>query len=114
MKAPQEYMTNHPALGLGAGNNGFFRFIRENIVFNVIASDGEGWEHVSVTINKNRCPTWEEMCMVKDLFWDDDDCVVQYHPPSSKYVNNHKYCLHLWRSLDKEMPVPHPTLVGLK
>jgi hypothetical protein len=32
----------------------------------VIASDGMGWDHVSVSL-KDRCPTWEEMCLVKDL-----------------------------------------------
>src|SRR5690349_6482303 len=34
------------------------------------ASGGEGWEHVSISIpSEDRCPTWEEMCFVKDLFW---------------------------------------------
>lgn len=60
------------------------------------ASDGGGWEHVSVSTIE-RCPTWDEMCKVKSLFWDDDDLVVQYHPPASEYVNNHPYTLHLWR-----------------
>lgn len=39
----------------------------------VVASSGEipvsqGWDHVSVSL-PNRCPTWEEMCKVKDLFF---------------------------------------------
>jgi hypothetical protein len=78
----------------------------------VIASDGEGWEHVSVSL-PTRCPTWGEMCDVKDLFWDRDDCVVQYHPPESAYVNNHPFCLHLWRPTDQVIPVPAPILVGI-
>ena len=57
---------------------------------------GNRWEHVSVSL-PSRCPTWEEMAFIKALFWDDDDCVVQFHPPRSEYVNNHPYCLHLWR-----------------
>jgi len=64
----------------------------------------DGWEHVSVSL-PNRCPTWNEMCWVKELFWSDDKLVVQYHPPKSEYVNTAKYCLHLWR-FDGHMPQP--------
>lgn len=81
-----------------AGNNG--AFIVRSIGFahplNVIASDGEGWEHVSVSL-QHRTPTWEEMCFIKSKFWDEQDLVVQFHPPLSEYVNNHPYVLHLWR-----------------
>lgn len=55
-----------------------------------------GWEHVSVSTGV-RCPTWNEMSLVKDLFWDYGDCVLQFHPPRAAYINNHPYCLHLWR-----------------
>lgn len=79
----------------------------------VIASDGEGWEHVSVSL-PDRCPTWAEMCRVKELFWDDGDCVVQFHPPRSEYVNNHPYCLHLWRKVDGEFETPPGYMVGYK
>ena len=41
--------------------------------------------------------TWNEMCWVKELFWDDFEVVFQYHPPKKDHVNNHKYCLHLWK-----------------
>lgn len=78
----------------------------------VIASDGEGWEHVSVSL-PTRCPTWEEMCRVKALFWDAEDCVVQFHPPESGYVNNHPYCLHLWRPTRADFPRPPPEFVGI-
>jgi hypothetical protein len=80
------------------GNNGAFKItsFRLNSPLNVIASDGYGWEHVSVSLS-HRCPKWEEMCLIKDIFWDDDDFVVQIHPPKDDYVNNHPYCLHLWR-----------------
>lgn len=33
----------------------------------IIASTGFDYEHVSVSTGI-RCPTWEEMCRVKDLF----------------------------------------------
>ncbi len=79
----------------------------------VIASDGAGWEHVSVSL-PNRCPTWAEMAYIKDVFWDDTDCVVQFHPPRSEYVNNHAFCLHLWRAIDAQFPLPPSLLVGFK
>ena len=33
----------------------------------IIASWCGGWEHVSVSL-QNRCPTWDEMCRIKDIF----------------------------------------------
>lgn len=113
-KVPQHYLTNHPLLGIGYGNNGFFRFYRNGIEFRCIASDVMGFEHVSVSLNKKRCPTWQEMCIVKDLFWDEEDCVIQYHPPKSEYVNNHPYVLHLWRPINEKIPMPDSIMVGIK
>ena len=82
----------------------------------IIASDQCGWEHVSVTaiVRKNtypRTPTWSEMCKVKDLFWDEEDVVVQFHPRKSEYVDNHKYCLHLWRKSGVDIETPPVELV---
>lgn len=98
------------------GNNGAFAVPLPNgrRIF-CIASDGEGWEHVSVSM-LDRCPTWEEMCRVKDAFWSPDDLVIQMHPPASDYVNNHPYCLHLWRKAgtNEFCERPPAILVGLK
>lgn len=93
----------------------------------VIASDGAGWEHVSVHVSVRKpnrqgqfvphhdeTPSWEEMCSVKDLFWGDDDCVVQFHPPKKEYVNDHENCLHLWRPVGYNIMTPSSILVGLK
>ena len=77
----------------------------------VIWSFGGGWDHVSVSFSY-RCPTWEEMCRVKDVFFHDEECVVQYHPPKSQYVNKHPYCLHLWRPIKAELPMPPKGFVG--
>jgi len=77
-------------------------------------TDAEGWEHVSVS-TKHRTPNWAEMCFVKDLFWDDEETVMQLHPPRSSYINNHPYCLHLWRPTgDVTLPVPPAIFVGHK
>ena len=63
------------------------------------------WEHVSVSV-KTRCPTWEEMVWVKSLFWADDEVVIQYHPALSEYVNEHPFCLHLWKPVNVILPTP--------
>ena len=96
------------------GNNGAFivQLKRGQTVY-VIASDGGGWEHVSVS-RKDRCPTWDEMCQIKAMFWDAEDVVVQFHPRESEYVNNHPNCLHLWRQVDCDFPTPPSIFVGMK
>lgn len=73
----------------------------------------EGWEHVSVS-TRRRCPNWIEMSFVKYLFWSEDECVIQFHPPRSEYVNNHPNCLHLWRPTDNHVRLPPSILVGFK
>jgi len=78
------------------------------------ASNGMGWEHVSVSINRKRTPSWEIMNFVKDLFWDKEDTVIQFHPPRSQYVSYHPFCLHLWRPIGTEIPLPDPAMVGPK
>lgn len=79
----------------------------------IIAADGEGWDHVSVTvIGRDRCPNWEEMCFVKELFWSEEECVIQYHPPASEYVSQHPFCLHLWKPQGIELPLPPKIMVG--
>lgn len=96
------------------GNNGMFEVkLRLNQRVLIVASDGMGWEHVSVS-RRDRCPTWDEMCQVKSLFWDASDCVVQFHPPQSEYVNNHPNCLHLWRQAGGDFQLPPSILVGCK
>lgn len=95
------------------GNNGAFTIPFESYELLVIASDGNGWEHVSISL-RNRCPNWREMCFIKDLFWDGEDCVIQYHPPKSGYINNHNYTLHLWRPDYIDIPQPPEILVGYK
>jgi len=114
---PNEHrLRTHPILGSSDnyGNNGFFLFNYKGYEVGCQASDGMGWEHVSVTINRQRTPTWEIMAYVKDLFWDEEDTVIQFHPPKSQYVNCHPHCLHLWRPVGKSLPLPSPIMVGIQ
>lgn len=123
-KFPEQYRLRKGAYGSDPavhGNNGAgFIPIKGTLTpLKFIASDGDGaptgerWEHVSVSL-PHRCPTWEEMCKVKALFWDDEDTVMQLHPPRSTWVNNHQFCLHLWRPVDATVPLPPEWMVGYR
>lgn len=111
MTAPEHFRvrSGDMATSFLDGNNGLFRIGRMTI----IASDGEGWEHVSVSF-PDRCPTWDEMCAVKSLFWGESDTVLQFHPPKAEYVNHHPYCLHLWRESGVNAETPPAWMVGPK
>lgn len=87
--------------------------IRRNKRVTIIASNGLGWEHVSASF-PNRCPTWREMCEVKDLFWEPEEPVMQLHPPRSDWVNYHPFCLHLWAPTEGSIPLPPSIMVGPK
>jgi hypothetical protein len=109
-----KYRRRHPTLGdSDAGCNfGYFE-IGE---LRIIASDGqcgEKWEHVSVSL-ADRTPTWDELCLVKDLFWGPEETVIQIHPPRSKHINFHNFCLHLWRLRGFKQPLPPMGLIGPK
>lgn len=81
----------------------------------VIWSWGAGWDHVSVHPFKwNYVPTWDEMCRIKDMFFREDEWVVQFHPAHSEYVNQMPNCLHLWRPQKETMPTPPTILTGIK
>lgn len=79
------------------------------------------WEHVSISVVRvakggkvtkvDRAPTWNEMCVVKSLFWEPEETVIQFHPPESKYVNVHPNCLHLWKP-PYAVPTPPSILIG--
>lgn len=122
------------------GNNGAFDIAsceRAGWRLAIIAADGSEqpdrqeyqWEHVSVHVYREgilsvitqgrerqnleiRTPYWSEMCQVKDLFWDDEDVVMQLHPRQSEYINRHESTLHLWRPRSGEIPTPPKELVG--
>ena len=76
-------------------------------------SRSNGWEHLSVSM-PNRCPSWEQMCFMKEQFWEDDEACVEYHPKKEDYVNNHNYCLHIWRPYEIELPTPPSIMVGVR
>lgn len=99
--------------GMGDKHNGAFKIRKNGMNFVILASNGGDWEHVSISTS-SRCPKWEEMCYFKELFFNDDEVVVQYHPAKSEYVNNHQFCLHLWKPTSNEIPTPPSIYVGVK
>lgn len=108
-------LGNHDWSSRPGDDFGSFLFRRQSIRIKVIASSGTDeipWEHVSVS-TELRCPTWPEMSWVKDLFWDEEETVIQFHPPKSRFVNYHEFCLHLWRPTGIELPLPPTIAVGV-
>lgn len=89
----------------GIGGWGFLFLTGEKYPATVTFSMGEtgadeGWEHVSINLKK-RYPTWIEMCILKDIFFKEDECVVQFFPAKSKNEDIPN-CLHLWRNKNFE------------
>lgn len=71
----------------------------------VIFSGNEGgWEHVSISPKKkHNIPSWDDMCIVKDVFFDDEEEAYQIHPKKSRYINAVENCLHLWKPIGREI-----------
>jgi hypothetical protein len=85
----------------------------------VIASAGNdpmtrtGWDHVSVSLLM-RCPTWDEMCIVKDKFFLPTERAMQLHPREDENISNHPFCLDIWRPVTADFPVSPSIMVGIK
>ncbi len=92
---------------------------RHSLHFVVIASDGResGWDHVSVHLRGYedqistrrpfmRTPSWDDMCWIKDQFFDHQETVIEFHPKRSEHINIHKHVLHLWKKLDHDHELP--------
>lgn len=121
----ERYRVRHGKLCSHTGDTwGAFVIPRGERIYKVIVDDGRnpdvpeflrGWEHVSVSLmgqnNPTETPNWEDMCFIKDRFFEPEECVVQYHPPASVYVNVHPGVLHLWKPLFTEIPMPPQALV---
>lgn len=80
---------------------------------NFIFSYQMDWEHLSVSM-PNKTPSWDQMCMMKNIFWNEDEACAEYHPKKEDYVNNHKHCLHIWKPTNEVLPLPPSILVGFR
>jgi hypothetical protein len=96
MKYPIKFEVVNP---LGMGLRAFivpFRGRDFKVVTGIYQSDRGTWEHISVSL-KNRNPNWDEMCHMKNLFWEKEDQCIQFHPRETEYVNLHNHALHIWK-----------------
>lgn len=124
MKFPEAYRWKDAPMGYGTNEGSPFGLFRvpgraaNGRGLKIVACDGDetGWEHVSVSLmdHPNLTPSWDEMCIVKALFWNSEECIVQFHPPESEYVNFHSGVLHLWKCILVQFPKPPSILVGPK
>jgi hypothetical protein len=97
---------------IGDNENGAFDVGRGpcGAPLHVIASTGEGWEHVSVS-TPHRCPNWIEMEWVKKRTMG-DVVAFQLHLPATDHISVHPYCLHIWRPLAADIPMPPKWMVA--
>lgn len=99
---------------------GSFKVFVKGRSFMVLASvddtgDDGVWEHISVQMrNQKRCPTWDEMCEIKDMFFGPEEVCIQYHPAKSNYINIQEYCLHIWRPIGGILRDPTPSYARME
>lgn len=94
--------------------NGKAKIIQDyDKVLHFIFSWACGFEHLSVSTTV-KTPTWEQMSMMKNIFWREDEICMQLHPAKENYIDNMPHCLHIWRPINKEIPTPPNLMVGIR
>lgn len=116
MRNIDEILKNKRLILQERTHDGFSAIIHMPLwVGSIICSWEGGWEHVSASPSKKRItPEWDDMCLIKEIFFKDEESVIQIHPPKEEYVNNMPNCLHLWRYTDGEMILPPSFMVGIR
>lgn len=116
MKTIQEILDSHTISSVESGKDGFKGvYTSYKWQGSIICSTGGGWEHVSVApFKRNYIPTYDDLCSIKRIFWNDDEDVIHVFPNKDNYVNNVENCLHLWRCSYKPMVLPPSCFVGIK
>jgi hypothetical protein len=67
--------------------------------------DGQRWHHVSFS-TRRRLPDWNEIKLVRTLFFPPDAEVIQVFPPVDEWVNTHAYTFHLWQCKTRRLTPP--------
>lgn len=111
----EKFRASHPSLPPSPPgvNYGYFQDRHLRIISSGSCEDNpesKNWEHVSVSC-ANRCPTWDEMKHVKELFWLDSETATQFHPRKISYKNDMANCLHMWRKSGVEPELPPDELI---
>ena len=124
MKRPPQLFTDIEAAGnlLEYGDDGcrfLVRIPNTEDALCCIASWGGKWDHVSIHAMRmpqdihgcdpgaqDDAPTWDEMCLVKEICFMPNEWAIQYHPAHEDYVNHHPHTLHIWKPQTKSLPKP--------
>lgn len=85
-------------------------FLYKTVCYNLIASNGLDWDHVSLS-SPNHTPGWDTMCFAKDICFKPDELAFQLHPKREDNINIHNHCLHLWRPQLVDIPLPPRLMV---
>ena len=99
----------------GDATCGVFLIPKGGSTLKIIAANGFGWDHVSVSCledGRDRTPTWTEMEFVKRLFFRPTETAMQLHVPVEDHVSYHQHVLHLWRPHGQEIPRPPVDMVA--
>jgi len=80
----------------GDDKGGCFQFLRPSGILRVVASNGDGWDHVSASYD-DHTPSWDDMEFVKRKFFKKDEVAYQFHVAEKDHINFHPHCLHIWR-----------------
>jgi hypothetical protein len=51
---------------------------------------------------------------IKRMFFKPDEVCMQLHVAESEHISYHAHCLHIWRPLEAEIPLPPDWMVGPK
>lgn len=78
---------------------------RTGAVLKVVASSGDDWDHLSVSL-PNRCPNWIEMEFAKRKFFNPEEVCMQLHVAEADHLSIHPHVLHIWRPQKKKIPLP--------
>jgi hypothetical protein len=103
LNAYNKYRIVHPFFpeGIGDEHNGFFFMDILGRNFYIGASvSRDGLQHISVSApGKERIvPTYEEICEIRNKFFEPSEQVIHFFHVDSKDINLNEKCLHLWSS----------------
>ncbi len=62
-----------------------------------------GQQKIVAIFGEDRWPTWEEVCAVKQQYWEPEEAAVQFNL-SYKEDMNKEYCILLWDATDMLLP----------
>jgi len=79
---------------------------------NCVAAWRGGWDRVRVLTAQPGAPTWADMCIVKDVFFGENETVIQVHPPDTHpaHLKRSAVRLVLWRPQMGGIPLPPATV----